>query len=593
MDSPTQEQARQQAPAHRLAELIARHQVTRRKIPCPSRSLTLAPPIMGMAALPARKPHPDRPMHPQLLALVAATLPAAQPQDSDLLLHVPQEAFAVLHCADASTAFEQARRNDLFQLLTEEEDGAPLREVVTGLVLDLLPGDANRLQLSPDSTGQAVSFALPDGLGAGFLARTRGEDGGLLELLRSSVPLELSSERQLLGADVEVYEPTAGRVQPLRSYHYLIAEREDLVVALMAQDNVIELLADVLDTTGEPAPVTRRLEDARAKHGPAGMVELYVDFTPFSEQAARELQQAGEPFGISPEKLLGLEDTWLYATASLPPGVGVTARGHVSIPEGTFLARLADTFEPLPPDLLSGCPESTSGLHALHWDLARFYDQTLEELRQNQQEQGAELIDGALRSTQVMTGVDLQEEFLRQLSGVFALYYTPPERQSSDPLDPFTLIEGMGFLAQVADSMQLLDTFDALMETFGGDWLEDAMIGDVEARLTKLAREEASSGVAFPPGRFIGHFQRTMLEASIAGLGGGPSALGESRLSSIADGRSGASFLSAVRLRFLRQVLLMRGLSEVPEGLAQIFDLFMVTSVRRTPAGFDIWTSLE
>jgi len=37
----------------------------------------------------------------------------------------------------------------------------------------------------------------------------------------------------------------------------------------------------------------------------------------------------------------------------------------------------------------------------------------------------------------------------------------------------------------------------------------------------------------------------------------------------------------------------MRGLSEVPEGLAQIFDLFMVTSVRRTPAGFDIWTSLE
>lgn len=528
--------------------------------------------------------------------LLALPLAGAPTPAADLLDRVPDQAFAIWTCSDVSVALEQIQRNDVVRLLGDG-DRSPLR----GLLGEVYPGprrDLDRaLELGASLAGQVVAFGTREGLA--IVAEAPADRGPLLEQLRAlATGLTTTGTEERGGARLEhLGFVREGEAVPLEGGpHVVLVDHPDLVALVQCGAETTAVVDALLAGREEPARAVAGLRRARATHGPAGQAELYVDFSFFAEEARREMQQAGEMWSVDPSRLLGLEETDLYVTASVLPGTSIDLRGHLSIPPGTLLAELADTFRPLPPDLLAAFPEAATGAHAMHWDLVDFYDRLLAALRESEQGQAAEQIEGLVGSSQLMTGVDLEQQLFRQLSGVFALWFLPPAEAAEDPLDDDEIFRGLGVVIDIENGPQMLDTFEALLETVGQglDFSEEQVESVAVRRWGEFLRGGGmDGGLAFAPRDLLVAFTGRAFDAGLAPLTGGGSALDGTRLRGILDGHRGACYVSALRLRFVRTLLVQQGLQEIPEELEPLFDLYLVDSARRTASGFSFRAGLE
>ena len=528
------------------------------------------------------------------LPLIAPLLaPSLEPVPAQsLLLRVPDSAFGLWTCSDVATTLEQMQRNDVVRLLQSGEG-----QMMNELLREMWPGPRSGMQpaleLGATLSGEVVVFGLRNGFGV--MVEPPGDRTALKAALNGMVSgselteLETrtvgSAQLTVLGNQYqdEAY-PVAVRIDHpefvglVRSY-----EAEDLAIA-----------DQLLEPRSEPTKVVQGLRKRRASHGPAGQAELYVDFSFFAEEAKREMQNATSMFGVDPTDLLGLEQTDLYATASLLPGANLNVQGHLSIPSGSLLSAIADTWRPLPSNLLGSFPAQATGAHAVHWDIVAFYDTLLEALAKMEGgEAAANQMQQAMQSGSMMSGADLEKEFFRLLNGQFAVFFTPPKELPADPMDDDFIFERLGLVIGTKNGSMMLDTFDALVETFGGsEYFQDDTLEGIDVRLFKESGDEVTGGIAFAPDYLVLTMTRELLDQSLQALKGEASALGSTRLSAIFDGRTGACYTSAARLGFLRQLYGQAGI-EVPEGLESVFDLYVVDSAQRTASGFTFRANLE
>lgn len=548
--------------------------------------------------------------------LAAVTLLAAQrpvAAQSQLLGRVPAQAHTVVHVQDATAVLEQIQLNDVYRLLGDEA-GDPLR----GVMRDMSPEDFDSMLLLGSAlAGEAVLFKSK--AGAGLMVEPGGDRGSLMAAVRAftqTPELDEGMTVQRLGAcrvestaplDLEAPAATGGReVIELASLDAelvkVMISGPDIIAAVSGPPASVTawtraLCGPVADSA--PAPIATKLRAARGKHGPAGQMEFFTDLSFFKDEAAAALKQAGEGMSIDPSRLIGLEDdAFLYGTFALPAGMNLDIRFHLEVKPGTLLAKLADTMRPVPSDLLGKIPAEVTGLHCMHWDFNRCYEVIREALRADQQERGAERLDQAVAAGSALAGSDLEEEFFGQFTGVFGLFFMPPEdRLSLADLEGgfFELILQMGLFARVEDTDTTLEAFEALVGAARADLstVEDERGFD---RMVPRDLDPWTGGLAFGAGHFLLTATHRVMDATLTTVSGDTarSLLSGGKLQAIFDGQQGAAAISAFRLGMLRQLIREeeRGV-KLPEGMEGLYETYVVTTIRRARDGFNLRVQLQ
>lgn len=548
--------------------------------------------------------------------LAAATLLAAQrpvAAQSQLLERVPPQAHTVVHVQDATAVLEQIQLNDVYRLLGDEA-GDPLR----GVMRDMSPEDFDSMiHLGSALAGEAVLFNSK--AGGGLMVEPGVDRGSLMAAVRSftqTPKLDEGMTVQRLGAcrvestaplDLEAPAAAGGRevievasldADPVK----VMISGPDIVAAVSGPPASVTAWTRALcglDADSEPAPIARKLRAARGEHGPAGQVEVFTDLSFFKDEAAAALKQAGEGMSIDPSRLIGLEDdAFMYGTFALPAGMNLDIRFHLEIEPGTLLAKLADTMRPIPSDLLGRIPAEVTGLHSVHWDFNRCYEVIQEALREDQQVRGAARLDQAIAAGSALAGSDLEKEFFGQFTGVFGLFFMPPEdRLSLADLEGglYQLILQMGLFARVKDTETTQEAFEALIHASRTLF---SIVEDERGFDRMIPQELApwTGGLAFGAGHLLVTTSQRVMEATLTTVSGDSarSLLSGGKLQAIFDGQQGAAAISAFRLGVLRQLIQEeeRGV-KLPEGMEGLYETYVVTTIRRARDGFNLRVQLQ
>ena len=544
-----------------------------------------------------------------LIALLQGPLVA----QTSLLERTPSDAHTVVHVQDATVALEQMELNDVFRLLGHEA-GGPLYDELR----NMSPEDFDStLGLGRALAGEALLFKAK--AGAGLVVEPRGDRAGLMAALREFTETPPSGEGihvQLTGDySVESSTPLQLEVPAAQGGREAISvggqEMALVKVMISGPDMMAALSADLATVTAwtramcsagsapSVAPIAAKLGKARALHGPAGQLEVFTDLSFFKDEAAAALKEAGAGMSIDPSRLIGLDnDDYLYGAFALPAGMNVDIRFHLQITPGTLLARLADTMQPLPSDLLGKVPVEVTGLHSMNWDFNRFYELILEALREDEQERGADQIDQVVAAGSALAGSDLEDDFFGQFEGVFGLFFMPPREGLSladlqdDLLGVFLHV---GLFARVDDTDATLEAMEAIL---GAVRAELPTLDDERGFDVMLLDEVApyDGGLAFGADHFLLTVTRRVMETSLTTFGGDTtrSLLSGGKLQSIFDGEQGAAAVSAFRLGMLRELIREseRGV-KLPKGMEGLYETYMVTTLRRVRDGFDLRVQLQ
>jgi len=358
---------------------------------------------------------------------------------------------------------------------------------------------------------------------------------------------------------------------------------------------VLETLTDSLGGLGTArrAPVVEGFFAAGG--GTTGGVEAYVDFTPFV--AALEAKLRDDLAGILPDPtgLLGLEQgTWLFVSADVFPGTRLELDAQLRIPEGTFAAELADSFEPLPNTLPADLPRDTWSTYAIDFDLGRFYA-TARAGFERASEEGLVTVDQGLAAAEALSGVDPIVDVIDQLSGLFALYHVLDEGEL-----PAAYEDGFGFLVGLVDGEYFLDAFETLLGA-GGIGVEAI---ELEGAETYVAPAEAGAsdgglfagpeafgdgGLSILPQHLLVAWRRATLVRGLRALNraeGASLAVG-SELQGALDENAGAFAFAYAELEHVRTLALEPGAEPLDEE-SDPFDSHFVLAAHRTAGGFEL-----
>jgi hypothetical protein len=510
---------------------------------------------------------------------------------SRLLSAVPETAFALVYCADPGALRERAKRNDWVGLLGSDE-GEPLYVDLEESLSPLLGGTMRApLDVGLELRGESVFFVAEEV--SGLLTAPPASRDELLKSMHAWLT-ERSGGTDLktvdaLGGRVEIFSPapeTGSRLAALLDHPRALG-----LFTADSQEALLRALQDSLASLerGEERALARGLEAARATHG-ALAIEFYVDFSPFVAQAEAELASAGKDLGVDPTGLLGLEKgTSLYLTADMDAGDKVEVRGSLAIPPETLAASLADTFVPLPGTLAAQLPKSTWGAIALGWDYMAMIDRAREAFDKAGQNKVGETLDQSLEAANAASGINVEEQVLRQLTGTFLFFMGPPAAAEQDP--PFSL----GFEASIADANEFESALEALVGMALGEDATDLV--QVEGQDAYVTDEV---GLAILPKNVLVCLGQPFFADAIRALKGEvhASMADGTRLEAAIAENQGSSLFLCFELTPFRDVffgeLAAAGEApptETPAAASKApnpFDCQLTASARRTKTGFDL-----
>ena len=540
-----------------------------------------------------------------LLSLLLLPLAHLAPAPADSLLAiVPEDAYALVHCRDFTALRARAERNDWYRLLGSSQ-GEPLLSELADELRHSTHGEMDELlAMARALEGEIVFF--DTGTVAGFATEPPANRAPLAGLMREWMPggdaaarrtLELAGGTAELVAWPDDMDGWSGRAG-----HFAAFVDHPRVLAIYSGDDSAAVMAAL--TQGVTAIGADRRAPLVSSYlasggGRGGGIEVFVDFTPLVGQAEAALKEAVEDVLPDPSSLLGLEaGTWLHASADVFPGTRVDCRARLRLPPDTLAARLADTFEPLPPTLPADLPTGIWGLWALNWDLKLFYARARAAYEEAGRAEGLQAVDAGIEAARGMSGVDPVADVLNQLEGDFALYFVDPgDGEDESRTGEMEELLSLGFHAGLIDGDAFLTAFENLLEVvFLQDVFELEEIAGVDAYVTG-EDDDIDGGIAILPRAFTVAPSRRVLERALLALtrAEGASLLDGSRMQAAIDENAGVCFLWCMEMTPLRVFLLpeLEGDLRLPppedgQPARDPFDAQLIGTARRTRDGFEL-----
>jgi hypothetical protein len=533
-----------------------------------------------------------------LLPLVHATVPPA-PVGEGVLGVVPEEAFALFHAADLAALQERALQNEWVELRGSKAPDPLLIEVDSMLQdgMQLRPeaiwGVASKLR------GETVLYLTPDGA-ALFTSAPEPRDEArtaFRELLSSaSSGPGRRVQTQVGAASVEV-GVTQGAWDPRAQSHgkrHLALVDHPLGLGLFTARSGEALEAAVAGAiggleSGRRAPLVTRFLAARAGVPRTGGVELFVDGATLAGSFAGDLADLLGEDEVPVRDLLGLDETsWLHASFDLFPGRRVDCRGVLHLPEGSFAARLADTFSALPADLASRLPSDLSALWSLQWDTLAFYRALHSGIEEALGEESAARLEAGRAAAGAMLGADPVEGLLAEMDGTFSVFVREVEGDRT--------LDGLGFLVGVREGLRFQESLEALVDVAFADELELDDVDGVDVYRGKGGRPEGDTGggLAFPPREFIAALRGKTLDRHLRALGGDLEAsAAQERVGQILTDERGSFLTFATELGWLRRSrnASLFGAGGIPRGSepdsSPLDRAWLIGTAERTRAGVE------
>ncbi len=543
-------------------------------------------------------------MHSIAFLLALASLSTLQ--DRGLLSGLPEGAFALAYCPDPSVFRERARANDWVRMLASDE-GKPL---YVDLEEQLQPATGSSLRSPLDVglelSGESIFFVAPHVSG---LLTVRPQNPERLIAAMQTWLAERAAARpevegaEALQAELRTVSAFGGRIEfaiapsadwPVRTAAFFDHPRVLGLLTAVTDQALLLALRDSLTALekGEERALAQGFRAARAAHGPLAL-ECYVDFSPFIAPAEAALAEAGKAMEIDPTGLLGLENgTTLYLTADMQAGDRVELRGGLAIPPETLAASLADTFVALPSGLAAMLPKSTWGTIGLGWNYMAMVDRAREAFDAAGQEGVGKSLDQGLAAAGAATGVDVEEQLLRQLTGTFLFFFGPPPEEGKD-FPPVSV----GAEVWIADAGEFVDAFEAVI----GMTLGDDATGVVQIEGQDVYSFDEELHITILPDHALCCLGEPFFTQAMTALlcQVHSSAATGTRLEAAIAENQGASFFACFELTPLRD-LYYRGLrdanpADAPADAASAdrdapnpFESQLVASARRTKLGFDL-----
>jgi hypothetical protein len=363
-------------------------------------------------------------------------LPNAPEGEATLAELVPEDALLVASVHDVDALAATARKNAWYRFLADE-DVAPFLEYAfekfmerssSGGAFDVDEVESE-LGMTLDEilealTGSGMFFMGIEGTDVdegGFMGVTLllGEDrDGFYELLDATTQL-LAAESDTatstyLGVDITEYGS--------ETYSAYLCEKDDMVSFVLGPGS--SALGIVQGTiarhAGEPdvagfTPNPRRAA-ARASSATDAQIELFVDLTKFWERIEAEGAFEGE---TAPPKALtdGVRQIeWIQAGARIDEGEKIDVRLSASWPSTGFLGDLVSLLGPMPRDVFALMPAESISAQATQFDVAGAWDLIVDLLADIEPTTHEQLV-ASLDELAVVEGIDVEEDFVRQLTG--------------------------------------------------------------------------------------------------------------------------------------------------------------------------------
>lgn len=391
-----------------------------------------------------------------LLLLGLLPSPANAAPAGDLLAAVPQDAFFVASTDEWDALRGRASKNRWVEFFQDEE-WDPVWELVRSNdeLRELIDGDLD-LEAALDSIhGRVVVFAAgPDveNVAAGLLVEP-GEDRAEFEELYDGLVERMAAERapgygDYQDVELTFFEDEEGATQ----VHF---ELEGLFAQVHARTSevAVEAAHGVIDRyrggeQGQPGFEANTLRP-RAREGlPAAPAAWgFADV-----QQIVALAMAEEDEVLEPEEREMLEHVgvfgigWLYAQAELGAGEELALRVRVEFPSDTLLGDLLGHLGTLPTEMLDLMPRGATSVTLGNYDLWGAYQTAKSFLEEYVPELHMQL-DGGLTMLEASMQIDLEADFLSQLSGRFGSFRMPVSSEELRSVTP-TLPEGTEALNQ-------------------------------------------------------------------------------------------------------------------------------------------------
>lgn len=535
-------------------------------------------------------------------ALLTPLTPAGD--EASLLAAVPSDAYALGHCRNVAALRGRAERNDWYRLLGSSEGEPLLRDLLDGLGHQTHSDVDGLLAVAQALEGEVVFF--DTGSVAGFLTTPPANRAALSGVMRDWLPGGAArSKHELAGGTVELVAWLDAPGEPGgwtgRAGHFAAFVDHPHALALYSGDDSAAVLTALTEGfgglgAGERAPLVSSYLASGGGRG--GGIELFIDFTPLVDQAEATLKEAVEGFLPDPTNLLGLEQgTWLHANADVFAGTRIECGARLHLPTETLVARLADTFKPLPRTLPADLPTGVWGLWALNWDLKLFYERARTAYEEAGREDGLQTVDAGIDAAEGLVGIDPVVDVLNQLAGDFAVYFVEPAQEKrASRFGELEELLSLGVQVGLVDGDAFMTAFERLLEIPG---LESTFQLEELAGVDVYVADEDDDfdgGLAILPRTLAVAPARRVLERSLKALlhVEGASLLTGSPMQGVIDENAGACFLWCVEMTPFRTFLLpeLKGDVYLPalddDGPARDpFDSQLIGSARRTQDGFE------
>jgi hypothetical protein len=224
-----------------------------------------------------------------------------------------------------------------------------------------------------------------------------------------------------------------------------------------------------------------------------------MEFLVDASQTIHSMVDDFSPPGValSREQVLGKDSCDLYLSVDVQLGTRLEMRGLFSVPSGTLASRFADCIRPLPMGLADSIPHDSIAFTGLGLDLAAGIDLGRRVLKELEAEEALNTLEQGLATGKAMTGVDLEQAFIQQLTGPMAVVFLDPGdgTETGDLFDlPLFLMEGLG------NGVLFQEAFEELIPL--GEQFIQLDLGDVHGVDVYQASDE-DFGLAFLPEAFV------------------------------------------------------------------------------------------
>jgi len=435
------------------------------------------------------------------LACLLLDLPS---QSSSLLTAVPDDATTVAVCSDVGLLRDRMENNRWAQFL-RTSTGEDL------LINSLLEGGGTSefdkmAEIASALKGECVMFS--SGTLTGFLTTPPTNAENLKSAMEAWMP-EVGvagynhASQVMFGAQVDVLARDRSELYQgilERSAHAVALVHHPMAFGLFKADNGEELLAGLRSSlsglgTDHRSPLVDALVARRSQVGHAGLVELLVD----ASQTIHAMVDDFSPPGVtlSREQVLGKDSCDLYLSLDVQPGTRMEMRGHFSVPSETLASRFADCMRPLPMGLADSIPHDSIAFTGLGLDLAAGFDLGRKVLEELKAEEALNTVEQGLATGKAMTGVDLEQALIRQLTGPMAVVFLDPG-DSTEVDDLFAL--PLFFMEGLGNGVLFQEAFEELIPL--GEQFIQLDLSDVHGVDVYQASSE-DVGLAFLPEAFV------------------------------------------------------------------------------------------